>query len=100
MDIYNLKPNTQNLIIAYEPIWAIGTGLPATPEDALEMIKFIKSFVVGRLSLVVPVLYGGSVDGKNIKDFIKYKQIDGALVGGASLKPDEIKKIIKISSRR
>ncbi len=88
----------KNLIITYEPIWAIGTGIPARPEDALAMIKFIKSLVVSRWSLVVSVLYGGSVNSQNIKDFIKYNEIDGALVGGTSLKTAEIKNIVKISS--
>ena len=93
--VVSRKSLVSNLVIAYEPIWAIGTGNPCHPGDALEMIKFIKSLVVSRWSLAVPVIYGGSVDSKNIKDFVKYKEIDGALVGGASLKQKEVKKIIK-----
>lgn len=79
-----------NLIVAYEPVWAIGTGNPCHPKDALEMIKFIKQ------TLNSKVLYGGSVDGKNIKNYVKYPEIDGALVGGASLRIKEVKKIINL----
>ena len=92
--------NPLSLIIAYEPVWAIstsGTGKICQPKDALEMIKFIKDFVGVRFKVYgLRVIYGGSVNGKNIKNFVKYPEIDGALVGGASLKPKEVKKIIKI----
>jgi len=84
-------------VIAYEPVWAIGTGNPCCPKDALKMIKFIKKFLSVKCQVSsVKVLYGGSVDSKNIKNFVKYSEIDGALVGGASLKIKEVKKIIKI----
>jgi membrane-associated protein len=79
------------IIVAYEPIWAIGSRNPETPEVALETIKFIKSFlkslVVGR-ELSVKVLYGGSVSAENINAFLKQKEIGGVLVGGASLDPE------------
>lgn len=84
-----------SLVIAYEPIWAIGTGTPCHPEDALKVIKFIREFLTSDFSLPTPrVLYGGSVTGKNILDFVKYKEIDGALVGGASLNPSQFKTLI------
>ena len=96
----NLKLKTENLIVAYEPIWAISTSRSvtsqdnsATPKDALEMIKFIK-LIAKNLKLKTKVLYGGSVDGKDIESFLRYKEIDGALVGGASLKPNQFKGII------
>lgn len=80
------------LIVAYEPVWAIGTGRSDKPSDALLMAKFIKNILHSK------VLYGGSVNGKGARSFLQYKEIDGALVGGASLKAGEFKKIVKISS--
>ena len=90
---------TNKLIVAYEPIWAIGTGIAAHPKDALEMIKFIKSFIVRSWSLKPKVLYGGSVNSKNIMDFVKYNEIDGALVGGASINAKEFKKIVEKTNK-
>ena len=94
---FNLKPLTFNLIVAYEPVWAIGTGDPETPENALKAIKFIKKMLLTfDFRLSTKVLYGGSVTSQNLADYIKYKEIDGVLVGGASLNKEEIKKMIKI----
>jgi len=97
------KVKGQRLVIAYEPIWAIGTGTPDTPENMIEMSKFIRSqvsVVKCQMSGVrCQVLYGGSVTSKNAEDFLKYKEIEGALVGGASLSGEEIKKIVEISLR-
>src|SRR3989338_8205294 len=80
-------------IIAYEPVWAIGTGNPETPDSAVETIKLIKSLVVSRWSSV-KVLYGGSVNSQNLGDYLKYEEIDGALVGGASLDKEEVKAMV------
>ncbi|MDO8504865.1 MAG: triose-phosphate isomerase [Candidatus Liptonbacteria bacterium] len=77
--------------VAYEPIWAIGTGVADTPKGADEMAIFIKKL------LAVKVLYGGSVNSKNASAFLARKEIDGALVGGASLDPKEFKKIVEAS---
>ncbi len=87
----DLKNN--NLVIAYEPIWAIGSGKAIAPLEAEEMHQFIKSQANKILKKIVPVLYGGSVDSKNISSFMSQKNIDGFLVGGASLKSDEFIKI-------
>ncbi len=100
-DLKNLtnskKLITNNLIVAYEPVWAISTNKNAkndTLADAAEMISFIKQFSISNFQFSVKVLYGGSVDGKNIGGFLKYKEIDGFLVGGASLRSREFSKII------
>lgn len=86
----------KRLMFAYEPIWAIGTGKAATPQDATEVIVFIKKILSEQYGLdAVRVLYGGSVNGANIGDFIGNDMIDGALVGGASVDKKELKKILK-----
>ena len=85
-----------NLAIAYEPVWAIGGNHSDTPQDALEMIKYIKQVLsIKYQALGIRALYGGSVSSKNIGDFLKHPEIDGALVGHASLKPKEVETIIK-----
>lgn len=76
--------STQRLTIAYEPVWAIGTGVAATPEQAEEVHRWIR----GELAERVFILYGGSVTPKNLAAFLKQPNIDGALVGGASLDPE------------
>lgn len=90
----NAKRNAKNIVIAYEPIWAIGTGRYDRPEDAREMAAFIKEHVRKAHRFSPRVLYGGSVNGRNIADYIQWREVDGALVGGASLKSVEFKKII------
>jgi len=86
------------LTIAYEPVWAIGTGRTARGVDAAEMAGVIRR-TLGELGFLeggedVPVLYGGSVTGATIDEFMAEPAIDGALVGGASLKPDEMAAIV------
>jgi triosephosphate isomerase (TIM) len=86
------------LVIAYEPVWAIGTGRNATGADAAAMADAIRTSL-DRLgwpdgASAVPVLYGGSVTSANIGEFLAEPSIDGALVGGASLKPDEMAGIV------
>jgi triosephosphate isomerase len=76
------------LVIAYEPVWAIGSGLAATPDDAETVISYIRSLLPERYQDRVRLLYGGSVKPENIKTYMSQPNIDGALVGGASLDPD------------
>ena len=88
----------ENTIIAYEPIWAIGTGKTATSEDANEMVKAIRekiSNIYGQMvANRVIIQYGGSVKSSNAKELFSMSDIDGGLVGGASLKAEEFSKIV------
>ena len=86
-------PRDERLVVAYEPVWAIGTGRSATPAIAEEAHKFIKSI------LDVPVLYGGSVKPENAAVLCAQPSIDGALVGGASLDPDSFAALCLAASR-
>jgi triosephosphate isomerase len=87
------------IVIAYEPIWAIGTGQPATGEQANKTIGFIRRYIAEEqgknIAQDVRILYGGSVTAENIAEFVKQPEIDGALVGGASLKASEFLSIVK-----
>ena len=89
----------KTLIIAYEPVWAIGTGRNATPEQAQEVHEFIRSLIKENYSQEIAdnmiIQYGGSVKPDNAKDLLSQKDIDGALVGGASLKADSFLGIIR-----
>lgn len=89
--------NWDSLIVAYEPVWAIGTGLAATSEQAQEMTKVCRE-VIRKLAPsaadTVRVLYGGSVNSGNVEELLAQPDLDGALVGGASLKADEFGKLI------
>lgn len=91
------EEQVKNTIIAYEPIWAIGTGKTATSEDANNSIKAIRkkiSEIYGSVAEDVIIQYGGSVKSTNAKELFETSDIDGALVGGASLKVDEFAKIV------
>ncbi|MGA9293420.1 MAG: triose-phosphate isomerase [Ignavibacteriaceae bacterium] len=89
----------KTLIVAYEPVWAIGTGRNATPEQAQEVHEFIRSLIKEKYSEEIAdnmiIQYGGSVKPDNAKDLLSQKDIDGALVGGASLKADLFLGIIR-----
>jgi triosephosphate isomerase len=90
---------TDQLVIAYEPIWAIGTGKAATGKQANTTISLIRSAVANlwdkKTAQTVRILYGGSVTSSNIAEFIAEADVDGALVGGASLKADEFVSIVR-----
>lgn len=93
--------NARKLIIAYEPVWAIGTGKTATPEQANEAHTFIRKLLTEKYgenaAAEMIIQYGGSVRPDNIKDLLQQKEIDGALVGGASLEAKSFLKMIEIA---
>ncbi len=98
--IFQLSENElKNTVIAYEPIWAIGTGKTASPEQAQEVHAFIRNEIAEKydkeIAEQISILYGGSVNAKNAAELFACKDIDGGLVGGASLKADEFAVIIK-----
>ncbi|MBL7574397.1 triosephosphate isomerase [Peptoniphilus asaccharolyticus DSM 20463] len=90
--------NSGEIIIAYEPTWAIGTGDVCSPEDAQEMAKFIRTTVeelyAKEIAEKTRILYGGSVKPNNVTELMGREDIDGALVGGASLKADDFEKLV------
>ena len=90
-----LRKEQKKLIIAYEPVFAIGTGKPCTPEKAKEMKTAIKKII----DKDIPIIYGGSVNSQNVTDYIKMAGFQGLLVGGASLNPAEFIKVVKNVAR-
>ncbi len=92
------------VVIAYEPVWAIGTGKTATPQQAEDVHKYIRQLLAEMYDRStaenIRIQYGGSVKPENIKELIKQQDIDGALVGGASLKVEQFVPIVKESSNK
>ena len=78
-----------NIIIAYEPVWAIGTGVVATTADIVKVHTYIKNLLKETYGVDVPVLYGGSVKPSNSREILALDEVDGVLIGGASLKPED-----------
>ena len=97
------KPELKKIVIAYEPVWAIGTGKTATPEDAQEVCAAIREEIeqIGSSEIAanMRILYGGSVKSSNISEIMKQVDVDGALIGGASLDPEELAKIVKFHAQ-
>lgn len=92
------KEFVNNMVIAYEPVWSIGTGKNASKEIAQDICSFIRELVAklyGEISENVRILYGGSVKPENVHDYLLQNDVDGALVGGASLKVDSFKALIE-----
>ncbi len=92
-----------HLTVAYEPVWAIGTGVAATPDDAAEMSRFIREQLVGRVGRAgdgVRLLYGGSANDANAASFLAAEAVDGLLIGGASLKIPAFTAMIQAAGNR
>jgi triosephosphate isomerase len=99
-DLSKVGPqDAARVVVAYEPIWAIGTGRACDPSDAAEAVRAIRDTLETMFSTdvaqTVRVQYGGSVKAGNIREFMAHPEIDGALVGGASLDPEELALIVK-----
>ncbi|MEO8087728.1 MAG: triose-phosphate isomerase [Bacteroidota bacterium] len=98
--VFHLNPlQTADIIIAYEPVWAIGTGINASSSQVQEMHLFIRNLVKEKhgssVSEKIRILYGGSVNARNASELFRCPDVDGALVGGASLKPEEFSAIVR-----
>ncbi|MFT4661480.1 MAG: triosephosphate isomerase [Patiriisocius sp.] len=99
--LFNLTANElSNVVIAYEPVWAIGTGKTASAAQAQEMHAFIRNVINKRygdkVGAVIPILYGGSVNPGNAESIFSEKDVDGGLIGGASLKLSDFTRLIEI----
>ncbi|SDK71605.1 triose-phosphate isomerase [Natronincola ferrireducens] len=92
------EEEVKKIVVAYEPVWAIGTGKTASPEDANAVIAYIRQVIKEKygeeISEIVPIQYGGSVKAANATEIMNQEDIDGALVGGASLKAEEFLGIV------
>ena len=88
------KTTLEKIIVAYEPIWAIGTGKVPTNEEINDIICYIKDLIQDKYGARLLVLYGGSVNAKNIDELNEVESVDGYLIGGASTKADEFNYIM------
>jgi triosephosphate isomerase len=87
-----------SLLIAYEPVWAIGTGQVATPEQAAEVHRYVRGLLPPEVAAKVRILYGGSVTPENCRGLMARQELDGALVGGASLKAESFVAIVQAAA--
>jgi len=93
----------EKVVVAYEPVWAIGTGLAATPKQAQEvhlLIRQLLSESMGDLASQIRIVYGGSMNPGNVHELLREKDIDGGLIGGASLKPQDFSALIEAGIER
>jgi triosephosphate isomerase len=93
----SVLPEHERLVVAYEPVWAIGTGRTATPQQAEEVHEHIRARIAGRdakIAALVRIQYGGSVKASNAAELFSMPNVDGGLIGGASLKADEYLAIV------
>jgi len=102
--LFGLSPaQMKSVVVAYEPVWAIGTGVNARPEDAGEVHRFIRELLAGKFGREIAddttIQYGGSVNPENTEELMIQEHLDGALVGGASLKADSFLGIIRNTIR-
>ena len=95
VEVLDFLDDLSSLIIAYEPVWAIGSGEIPSMEDVEELISFIKMVVSKRYGTAIKVLYGGSVNDENIQEFKKLDLIDGYLLGTVGLYPNKLSNLIK-----
>ena len=93
LELLSSVPENKNLILAYEPLWAIGTGKTPSLGDIQSIGKWIQDHVQSELNIKLPILYGGSVKPETAKDIIALESVDGVLVGGASLDPESFAQI-------
>ncbi|MDD3267990.1 MAG: triose-phosphate isomerase [Syntrophomonadaceae bacterium] len=97
--LQDIELQGREIVLAYEPVWAIGTGVNASSDDAQEMISFIRSYLAKIYDKSsadrLRILYGGSVNLENIADFIAKEDVDGALIGGASLQADALASMVR-----
>jgi len=94
LEVFGSKLKDESCLLAYEPVWAIGNGKTASAEDAQQMHAYIRSILPANIQDGARILYGGSVKPENAAELIAQKDIDGFLIGGASLKPKEFAQIV------
>ena len=101
--LYGVESSALNVVIAYEPVWAIGTGKTATPEDAQDVCKAIRDVIASlycsKAAEAITIQYGGSMNEKNALELLAQPDIDGGLIGGASLKPEQFAVIINAANQ-